>query len=260
MQSTRRRRKHRRLNYPMAALSVAMITLNGQAAHAQALAVQVPNFSFEQPVVNNVQGGGYYSNSGGSSWSHGSWLFQNDTVYAPNGPYTVGAGVAAANVVGNAAAPDGSQVGYIQGQSSIKNTFQLNTNQSYIMTVAASSRPSWIADGFKLQVTETLSGGGTGVVYTSNLITTSSTNFTDYSLYFTTTGNSASTYTVSIIGNTAWSPSAKCEVNVDNVRIVPLQSAAAVGNFSFETPNVGSSYLEAPGNALWTFTEIDAAN
>jgi hypothetical protein len=185
---------------------------------------------FETPVVGNNFFGAFQYDPTGSPWT-----------------FTGGAGVSGNNsgfTAGNPAAPQGSQVGFLQGAGAqISQSVNFNTG-GYTLSFQAAQRGNYQASSqtFEVLIDSTVVG----------TFTPGSTSYASFTTgAFTVT---AGAHTISFVGlnpnggdNTAFIDS----VQVNSVTI------PTVANATFETPNVGTGFFGAfvydPTGAGWTF-------
>jgi YD repeat-containing protein len=200
---------------------------------AQATPPSLTNGGFETPSLSN---GFQYSPSGAS------WTFASAGV----------AGNSSAFTNGNPAAPEGSQVAFIQGGgayiSQQVSGFQIGTK--YVITFSTAQRGNCCnAGGLDFQVLIDNTPVGTFKPLSTNYVAAAAN-------IFTATGG---THTLKFVGvnssggdNTAF---------IDNIQISPATQPPPVSaaNSGFESPVVGNSFQYSPAGTPWTFVGAGVA-
>jgi YD repeat-containing protein len=188
--------------------------------------------SFESPYVGTGSFGSFQYDPSGSPWSFSS----NSGVAGNDSGFTSG----------NPDAPDGTQVGFLQGaNSTISQTIQLGAG-SYTISFLAAQRENTQASS---QTFAVLVDGATVGTFTP-----SSTSYAQYSTAaFSIAGGGMHTVTFQGLNpnggdNTAFLD----EINIQ------LASSVSIGDPGFETPNVGTGTYAAftydPTGSPWTFS------
>lgn len=194
---------------------------------AQVTPPSIANGGFETPSLGN---GFQYSPSGAS------WTFVSAGVSGNSSAFTNG----------NPAAPEGSQVAFIQGAgayiSQQVSGFQVGTK--YVVTFSAAQRGNCCnAGGLDFQVFVDNTPLGTFKPLGTNYVAAAANIFTA----------TAGTHTLKVVGlnssggdNTAF---------IDNIQISPATQPPPVSadNSGFESPVVGSSFQYSPVGTSWMF-------
>jgi alpha-L-rhamnosidase len=195
------------------------------------------NAGFETPPTTsflyNPTGGGW--TFGASSGSNGSGVAANGSTFTS----------------GNANAPEGTQVAFLQGTGAISQTFNgLTPGLTYHILFAAAQRAtgaSWNASGQTWKVTV---DGGTVANFAPGQ---SATSYANYAASFTAT---AASHKVAFVGTNE--RTGDNTVFIDDVRLV-RSSPTGLLNSSFESPAL-STYRYSPGSASWTFRAQSGTN
>jgi len=205
---------------------VTAVNANGESnpsAEASAVARSVAG-GFEAPAIS--PGSFQYSPAGGG----GGWTFGGS---AGNGSGIVSNG----SGFGNPAAPEGVQAAFVQGQSSISQTFSgFTPGTLYTITYLAAQRGG---------NSQTWNVAIDGSVIKTN--TPGSNHYSGYSATFTAT---AAFHSLSLVGtNTGGGDNT---VFIDNVQIIV--ATPAIANFSFEAPAIGGgNHRYYPTGGSWAF-------
>ena len=160
-----------------------------------------------------------------------AWTFSGASGVAGNG---------SAITSGNANAPEGAQVAYIQGTGSISQSVYLDVG-TYNLSFLAAQCVNHQSQNQQIQVTVN------GTTYGS--ITPNTTGYTLYqTLNFPVT--TAGLYTIQLNGTT---PSTTSTALIDQVSIAAVQDSLADG--SFATPALPVDYFQpTPDGSAWAFT------
>jgi len=179
------------------------------------------NGGFESP---NLAGAYQYSPSGAA------WVFTAAGITGNSNAFTSG----------NSAAPEGSQVGFLQGHGVVAQTANLNAG-SYTLSFQSAQRGNYQV-GTQIVLVQ-LDGATVGQYQPPG---------TAYSGYTTPafTVASSGSHTISLVGAGSGTD---FTAFIDDVRL-NAASTPALGNSGFETPNLAGAYQYSPSGATWVFT------
>jgi ligand-binding SRPBCC domain-containing protein len=213
-------------------ISAAAAAVTGSTTGDVLTSSAVPTIAdagFESPSVGN----GYLYNPTGTGW-----------VFTPGTPFGSGiAGNVSAFTAGNPAAPQGTQVAFLQETSSISQTVSGWQAGNYVLTFSAAQRQNYQHGGqnFDVLVDNVIVGS----------FTPSSTNYATYTTSPFTVTPGAHTITfqgLDTVGgdNTAF---------IDNVQVqVAAAAIPIIADAGFESPAVGNGYIYDPTGTGWIFT------
>jgi hypothetical protein len=179
------------------------------------------NGGFESP---NLAGAYQYSPSGAT------WVFTGAGITGNSNAFTSG----------NGPAPEGSQVGFLQGHGMVVQTANL-TAGSYTLSFQSAQRGNYQV-GTQIVLVQ-LDGVTVGQYQPPG---------TAYSGYTTPafTVASSGSHTISLVGAGSGTD---FTAFIDDVRL-NAASTPALGNSGFETPNLAGAYQYSPSGATWIFT------
>jgi hypothetical protein len=185
----------------------------------------VPNSGFETPYLGTGASAYQYNPTGAS------WTFSGSSGVAGNG---------SAFTYYNPNAPEGTQVGFIQGGGDISQSISGLPAGSYMVFFRAAQRANYNSD---------FNHNDFQVLIDGNVVGTFLPTSTSYTIYTTTGFNlTVGSHTLEFRGLDS--------IGGDNTVFldqVTLLSPWAV-NAGFESPNVGTGFQAQPAGAGWTFT------
>jgi hypothetical protein len=217
--------------YAVATDSTGASSAPASATESVVAASTVPTIAdagFETPAV----GSGYVYNPSGTGWTF--------TAGTPFGSGVAGNGSAFTS--GNPAAPQGTQVAFLQATSTISQSVAGWSAGTYTISFSAAQRENWQHGGQNFQVL--VDGAVVGTFMPSGI------GYATYSTDpFTVT---AGAHTITFQGldsvggdNTAF---------IDNVQLQVAAPVPTIADSGFESPYVGNGYLYDPTSTAWVFT------
>ncbi len=234
-----------RLSRQMLAFCFLLTVCLSTGFSTPACAQSIANAGFEAPSLGPAGSGAYQYAPAGASWT-----FLPAT--APQGSSPSGAGIsgnASGFTNGNPSAPEGVQVGVIQGGGSISQSVSgFQAGVPYTLTVSAAQR-NFQAGSQTVEVN--MDGASLGALRPSD------TTYSDFS--FTYTAPASGSHTLQFLG---LNPNGGDNtVFLDNIRIVQA-GRITIPNGGFEAPSLGpagsGAYQYAPAGASWTFLPATA--
>jgi len=215
-------------------VSATNSTGSATSAEVSATPQLLADGGFESPTTST-----YQYNPSGSAWTFSAQSGNNGSGISANGSIFTGS---------NANAPEGVQVGFLQGTGTISQTISgLTPGATYNLLFSAAQRTVYVNGGQTWAVTLN------GTTVASYAPGAGATAYIGYSASFTATAASETLAFVGTDTNTGDNT-----VFLDNVRLVK-KAPGLLSDSGFESP-VTSTYIYNPSGSPWTFSPLAGHN